>query len=207
MEVIVSILDKVFRKGKLSKLEKMKLDNLEDEKIDLESKQGAIVKKVDALEKRKNDILRRAKAMSSDLDKKSAYISYKQIDQDSKAYIAQHNMLSKNVQLLGSLIHIKRKEQLLKDANVWSTLSGVSAGELDSFLIEMKTKAAQQDAKAQKFVEILGDFDEESQVESEPGFSEFMNAIERIPATAADEELAKARKELDASMGKNPTTE
>lgn len=203
----MNLLEKIFSKNRLSKIEKMKLDDLENEKISLETKQDSIVKKVYTLENRKNDILRKAKEMKSDLEKKSAYISYKQVDQDAKSYIAQHNMVSKNIQVLGSIAHIKRKEKLLKEANLWSILDGVNPTELETFLIEMKTKAAQHDAKAEKFVEILGDFEDEASVESEPGFDAFMKAVSTLPNGAADEEIEKTRKELDGNISKSSEKE
>jgi hypothetical protein len=193
----MSILEKLFQRRKLSALEKMGLEQLENEKISLETQQEQFVKKVNSIEKRKNDVILKAKGMKSDLEKKSAYVEYKQLDQESKSFVAQHNMISKNIRVLGSLIHIKRKERLIKEAGVWSLIEGVPVEDLESFLIRLKTQANQADAKAQRLLEVLGDFEEEAAIEQEPGYAEFMAAVEKIPDQATDEELESLKREID----------
>lgn len=198
----MNFITNLFSKNKLAKIEKMKLEEIENEKIGLETKQNALVKKVNTLEKRKADIFAKAKELKTDLEKKSAFISYNQVDQEAKSFTSQHNMLSKNVQVLGQIIHIKRKEELLKEANLWSMIEGVNPTDLESFLIKMKTKAAQHDAKAEKFIEILGDYEEGSPVESTPGYSEWMKALETIPESASEDEFESKRIEFDKNLEK-----
>lgn len=184
----------------LSVIEKMSLDDLERQRTNLVIQQERLTKKVSKLEARKEAVIRQAKSMKSDLEKKQAYQTYRQIDQEAKSYIAQHGMLSKHIQMLGTLIHVKRRETLLKQAGLWKILEKVSPEELESFLMDMKSKQVHGDERMGQILDILGDFEDTYEEDEDPGFAAFMQAVESVPDEVEEEDFEKFKQKADEAV-------
>ncbi len=141
------------KKNPLQQIEKMTPSEMEKEQLRLEARQDAIVGKIKTLEKRKDAVLTEGAKKKSDLERKALAVRYKQIDAEASDYLAQGTFISKQIRIVGRILQIKRREELLKQEGLWSTISTVDAAELDEFIIHMRVDAQQGDQKANRLLE------------------------------------------------------
>ena len=177
------------RKSKLKQLEKMTVGELEKEQIRLESQQDSIIGRVKTLERRKNAILTEGAKKGSDLERKTMAVKYKQVDSEAKGYVQNASMVSKQIQITGRLMQIKRGEELLKQAGLWSTISEVDTSELEQWFIEQRTRATQGDREANRLLEILDEPLGAAEEEHDKDLMEIMAAMETIAASEPTEEV------------------
>ncbi len=133
---------------------------LDDERIRLESIQEALIRRVQALELSKRSLFEEGVRKSSDIERRALAVKIKQVDEEARDYQAQHLMISNRIQLTGKLIRLKRQMELIKDAGLWSLVARIEPSQIESFVLETKTRARQGDRQAARLLEIMGDGDD-----------------------------------------------
>ena len=130
------------KKSPLQQLEGMSAGELEREQLRLEAQQDAIIGKVKTLEKRKDAVLKEGAKKKSGLERKAMAVRYKQVDAEARDFASQANLVSKQIRVISRMCQLKRREKLLKQEGLWSTITSVDAAELDNFMIDMRAKRA-----------------------------------------------------------------
>ncbi len=173
--------------GKLSALEKMTTNQLEDEKIRLQTVQEGFIRQVNDLEAKKRTLFEEGRKKKSALEKQAIAVQIKQVDDEAKDVVKASNILSRQILVTGKLSQIKRREKLLKSEGLWGVIGSVEPEQLEQFMLDMKVKSKQGDAQSKRLLEILGEG--EGEVEAmDPEVSKIVAAMEE----AGEEELTES---------------
>ena len=196
------------KKSKLNELERMTANDLENEQLRLEAQQDAIIAKVKTLEARKDAALKEGAKKKSDLERKAMAVRYKQLDAESNGYVSQANLVSKQIQIIGRMVHMKRQENLLKKEGLWSVISSVDASELEQFMLDMRTKALQGDREAGRLLEILEEPTSGSPEEEDPALQKIMEAMNVLgESDATDDKIEEVKKQIEQSKKEGESAE
>jgi hypothetical protein len=205
----MAILDFLFgKKSKLKELERMTANDLEREQLRLEATQDAIIAKVKTLESRKDAALKEGARKKSDLERKAMAVRYKQLDSESTGYVSQANLVSKQIQIIGRMVHMKRQESLLKREGLWSLISSVDTGELEQFMLDMRTKSLQGDREASRLLEILEEPGGTAPEEEDKDIAKIMEAMNVLGENdATDEKIDEVKKQIEESKKEGEAAE
>ena len=185
------------KKGKLGELEKMSPNDLEKEQLRLEAQQDAVIAKVKTLEARKDAALKEGAKKKSDLERKSMAIRYTQLDAEATDYVSQASLISKQIRIIGRMVHMKRREALLKREGLWSMISSVDTNELEQFMLDMRTKSLQGDREAGRLLEILEEPSTGAAEEEDKDLQDVLAAMEAIgEADATDADVEEVKKKF-----------
>ena len=184
------------KKNPLKQLEKMSPNDLEREQLRLEAQQDAIIGKVKTLEKRKDATLREGARKKSALERKAMAVRYRQIDSEAAGYVSQASLISKQIRVIGRMVQLKRRENLLKQEGLWSTIANIDAAELENFMIDMRTKSLQGDREASRLLEILEEPTETAD-EEDKDLQDVLAAMEAMGETEIDDaEIEEVKKKF-----------
>jgi hypothetical protein len=183
-----------FKKNKLSQLEKMSIAEFEKERIRLEAQQDSLISKVKTLEKRKEAILKEG-SKKGDLERKTLAVRYKQVDAEAAGYQHQVALMSRQIQIVGKLEMMKRREESLKHEGLWNTIAEVPTAEIEDFMISMRTKAKEGDLKASRLLEILNEpIGTEEMIEDDREIQDVLAAMEELSETSlSDTDIEKIK--------------
>jgi hypothetical protein len=196
------------KKSKLKELEKMSASDLEKEQLRLEAHQDAIIAKVKTLENRKDAALKEGAKKKSDLERKAMAVRYKQLDVEATDYVSQASLLSKQIRIIGRMTQMKRRESLLKREGLWSLTSSVDTGELEQFMLDMRTKSLQGDREASRLLEILEEPSTTAAEEEDPELQKIMEAMNVLgEGDATDDKIEEVKKEIDKSKQEGESAE
>jgi hypothetical protein len=93
-------------------------------------------------------------------------------------------------------MQMKRRESLLKQEGLWSTISGVDTEELETFMIDMRAKAMQGDREANRLLEILDEPLAEVE-EQDKDIADVLAAMEAIgDSEPTDDEKEKGKEQF-----------
>jgi hypothetical protein len=173
--------------GKLSAIEKMTTNQLEDEKIRLQTVQEGFIKQVNDLEARKRVLFEEGRKKKSALEKQTIAVQIKQVDDEAKDVVKASNIVSRQILVTGKLAQIKRREKLLKSEGLWGVIGSVEPEQLEQFMLDVKVKSKQGDAQSKRLLEILGEGEGEAEA-VDPEISKIVAAMEE----AGEEELTEA---------------
>jgi hypothetical protein len=173
--------------GKLSAIEKMTTNQLEDEKIRLQTVQEGFIKQVNDLEARKRVLFEEGRKKKSALEKQAIAVQIKQVDDEAKDVVKASNIVSRQILVTGKLSQIKRREKLLKSEGLWGVIGSVEPEQLEQFMLDVKVKSKQGDAQSRRLLEILGEGEGEAEA-VDPEISKIVAAMEE----AGEEELTEA---------------
>jgi len=183
------------KKSKLGEIEKMSVGEMDREQLRLEAVQDSIIAKVNTLEKRKDAALTEGAKKKSDLERKSMAVRYKQLDAEARDYVSQATLVSKQIQVIGRVSQMKRREGLLKREGLWSILSSVDTNELEQFMIDMRAKSLQGDREATRLLEILEEPTTAASEEEDKELRDILSAMEAIgEGGATDDKVEEAKK-------------
>ena len=183
------------KKSKLGEIEKMSVGEMDREQLRLEAVQDSIIAKVNTLEKRKDAALTEGAKKKSDLERKSMAVRYKQLDAEARDYVSQATLISKQIQVIGRVSQMKRREGLLKREGLWSILSSVDTNELEQFMIDMRAKSLQGDREATRLLEILEEPTTAASEEEDKELRDILSAMEAIgEGGATDDKVEEAKK-------------
>jgi len=173
--------------GKLSAIEKMTTNQLEDEKIRLQTVQEGFIKQVNDLEAKKRTLFEEGRKKKSALEKQAIAVQIKQVDDEAKDVVKASNIVSRQILVTGKLSQIKRREKLLKSEGLWGVIGSVEPEQLEQFMLDMKVKSKQGDAQSRRLLEILGEGDAEVEA-VDPDIQKIVAAMEE----AGEEELTES---------------
>ena len=173
--------------GKLSALEKMTTNQLEDEKIRLQTVQEGFIRQVNDLEAKKRTLFEEGRKKKSVLEKQAIAVQIKQVDDEAKDVVKASNIVSRQILVTGKLSQIKRREKLLKSEGLWGVIGSVEPEQLEQFMLDMKVKSKQGDAQSKRLLEILGEGDAEVEA-VDPDIQKIVAAMEE----AGEEELTES---------------
>ena len=189
--------------SKLDKIEKLSTNQLEDEKIRLQTVQEGFIGEVKSLEEKKRALFEQGRKKKSTLEKQSMAVQIKQVDDEAKDVIKANNIISRQILVTGKLLQIKRRENLLKSEGLWGMISTVEPEQLEKFMLDVKVKSKQGDAQSKRLLDILGESDGEIEA-VDPEISKIMAAMDE----AGEEELSEsAWDDIDEKVFKTPAQE
>jgi len=185
--------------GRLSAIDKMTTNELEDEKIRLQTVQEGFIKQVKELEEKKRTLFEEGRKKKSALEKQAIAVQIKQVDDEAKDVVKANSIVSRQILVTGKLAQIKRREKLLKSEGLWGVIGSVQPEQLEQFMLDMKVKSKQGDAQSKRLLEILGEGDMETEV-ADPEISKIVAAMEE----AGEEELTEsAWEDIEKNVFKN----
>lgn len=192
----MALLDFLFgKKNPLQQIEKMAIADLEKEQLRLEAQQDAIISRVRTIEKRKDAALREGAKKRSALERKAMAVRYKQLDTEATDYVSQASLVSKQIRVIGRMAQLKRREKLLKQEGLWSTLARVDAAELENFMLDMRTKAMQGDREASRLLEILEEPLSAAAEQEDEELQDVLAAMEALgEEEVSDDEIEEVKK-------------
>ena len=173
--------------GKLMKIEKLTTNELEDEKIRLQTIQEGFIGEVKQLENKKKALFDEGRKKKSSLEKQALAVQIKQFDDEARDIIKANNLISRQILVTGKLMQIKRREKLLKTEGLWGLISSVQPEQLEKFMLDIKVKSKQGDAQSKRLLEILGESDTDIEA-VDPEVSKIVAAMEE----AGEEELTES---------------
>lgn len=183
----------------LNKIEKLSSNQLEDEKIRLQTVQEGFIKEVKQLEEKKRALFEEGRKKSSKMEKQALAVQIKQVDDEAKEVIKANNVISRQILVTAKLMQIKKREGLLKNEGLWGMISSVEPEQLEKFMLDVKVKSKQGDAQSKRLLDILGE-DETDQEAVDPEIADIMAAMEE----AGEEELSEeAWEKIDEDVFKN----
>jgi len=185
----------IFGSKQLS-LEKITATDLENEKIRLETEQEKLVKEVKKLEDRKNKLFEQGAKKSSLMEKRALAVQIKQLDEEAKDYTRAQVVLSKQIMVVGKVLRIKRREKLLRGQGLWGRICELDPADVEGFMLDLKVKARQGDATAERLLGVLGEEEEEA-LAADPEIDEIVKAMEAAAFSGAEEEIPR-EKEAEA---------
>ena len=189
--------------GKLMRIEKLTTNQLEDEKIRLQTIQEGFISEVKQLENKKRTLFEEGRKKKSALEKQAIAVQIKQVDDEAKDVFKASNIISRQILVTGKLAQIKKREKLLKSEGLWGMISSVEPEQLEKFMLDMKVKSKQGDAQSKRLLDILGE--SETEVETvDPEISKIVAAMEE----AGEEELTEdAWENIEEKVFKKPEEE
>lgn len=189
--------------GKLVKIEKLTTNQLEDEKIRLQTIQEGFINDVRQLEGKKRALFEEGRKKKSALEKQALAVQIKQVDDEAKDVVKATNIISRQIMVTGKLSQIKKREKLLKSEGLWGMISSVEPEQLEKFMLDIKVKSKQGDAQSKRLLDILGE--SEAEVEAvDPEISKIIAAMEE----AGEEELTESAWEnIEQRVFKNKAEE
>jgi hypothetical protein len=173
--------------GRLSAIDKMTTNQLEDEKIRLQTVQEGFIKQVKELEDKKRTLFEEGRKRKSALEKQAIAVQIKQVDDEAKDVVKANSIVSRQILVTGKLAQIKRREKLLKSEGLWGVIGSVQPEQLEQFMLDIKVKSKQGDAQSKRLLEILGEGDMEIET-ADPEISKIVAAMEE----AGEEELTES---------------
>ncbi len=189
--------------GKMGRIEKLTSNQLEDEKIRLQTVQEGFIKEVRSLEDKKRALFEEGRKKKSTLEKQALAVQVKQVDDEAKDVIKANNIISRQILVTGKLMQIKKREGLLKSEGLWGMIGSVAPEELEKFMLDVKVKSKQGDAQSRRLLDILGEGD--ADVESvDPEISKIMAAMEEA---GEDEITEDAWDNIEEKVFKKPEPE
>jgi hypothetical protein len=163
--------------NKLNKIEKLTSNQLEDEKIRLQTVQEGFIKEVKQLEEKKRLLFEEGRKKKSSMEKQALAVQIKQVDGEAKEVIKANNIISRQILVTAKLMQIKKREGLLKNEGLWGMISAVEPEQLETFMLDIKVKSKQGDAQSKRLLDILGESDVDQEA-VDPEIADIMAALE-----------------------------
>ncbi|MCG8700475.1 MAG: hypothetical protein MI922_20640, partial [Bacteroidales bacterium] len=183
----------------LNKIEKLSSNQLEDEKIRLQTVQEGFFKEVKQLEEKKRTLFEEGRKKSSKMEKQAIAVQIKQVDDEAKEVMKANTIISRQIMVTAKLMQIKKRESLLKNEGLWGMISAVEPEQLEKFMLDIKVKSKQGDAQSKRLLDILGEDDAEQDA-VDPEIADIMAAMEE----AGEEEITEeAWEKIDEDVFKN----
>ncbi len=189
--------------SKLNKIEKLTSNQLEDEKIRLQTIQEGFIREVKQLEEKKRLLFEEGRKKKSSMEKQALAVQIKQVDGEAKEVVKANNIISRQILVTAKLMQIKKREGLLKNEGLWGMISAVEPEHLETFMLDIKVKSKQGDAQSKRLLDILGEGDVDQEA-VDPEIADIMAAMEE----AGEEEITEeAWERIDEDVFKNKVEE
>lgn len=177
-------------------LGKVSVTDLENEKIRLEAEQEKLIKETRKLERRKQELFKEGVGKASTMEKRSVAVQIRQVDDEMKDIERSANVLSRQVMVVGKVLRLKKREKLLKSEGLWGRMTSMDPAQLEALMMDLKVRARQGDATAERLMNILGE-EEEEEVAADPAIDEIVKAMEEASSEGLEKALGEQEKEED----------
>jgi len=158
-------------------IEKVKIEELEKEKLKIDNRILLVSKEIEKLEKEKKDLFRQGIG-KSDIEKLLLAEKIKELDAEVRMKIREYRRLMKQRRALSNLIRLKRWEKQLKEKGIWERIKSIEPDRLMQMLTEVEFEEAQFEKNIDKINEILGA--EYARVEMDEATKEIMQMWEKV---------------------------
>jgi len=158
-------------------IEKVKVEDLEKEKLKVDNHILLISKEIEKLEKEKKELFRQGIG-KSDIEKLLLAEKIKELDAEVKMKIREYRRLMKQRRALSNLIRLKKWEKQLKEKGIWEKIKSIEPDKLMQMLTEVEFKEAQFEKNLDKINEILGA--EYAKIEVDEATREIMQMWEKV---------------------------
>ncbi len=173
---IVKKLSKKVGIGK-SWIEKVKVEELERERINLDNQILMLSKEIAKLEEEKKKLFQKGVGKSM-TEKMLLAEKIKDIDLEIKAKLRDYNRLMKQRRALSNLIRLKKWERRLKERGIWERIRSLEPDKLISMLSQIEFSEEQFDRNIDKINEILGE--RAAELEIDESTREIMQLWEKV---------------------------
>jgi len=163
--------------GRKPWIEKVKIDDLEKERLQIDNQILLLTKEIKKLENQKKRLFREGIG-KSDIEKLLIAEKIKDIDADIKMKVREYNKLMKQRRALSNLIRLKQWESRLKERGIWEKIKSIEPEKLMQVLTTVEFEEAQFDKNIDKINEILGA--EFTRVEVDESTKEIMKLWEKV---------------------------
>lgn len=188
---LVKRLSKKIGLGK-SWIEKVSIDELERERINLDNQILMLSKEITRLEEEKKKLFQKGVGKSV-TEKMLLAEKIKDLDLEIKAKLRDYNRLMKQRRALSNLIRLKKWEKRLKERGIWERIRGIEPDKLISMLSQVEFTEEQFDRNIDKINEILGE--RAAELEIDESTKEIMQLWEKVErAELAPEEAVEELK-------------
>ncbi|OYT53049.1 MAG: hypothetical protein B6U76_09030 [Desulfurococcales archaeon ex4484_217_2] len=158
-------------------IEKVKVENLEKEKLKVDNHILLISKEIEKLEREKKELFRQGIG-KSDIEKLLLAEKIKELDAEVRMKIREYRRLMKQRRALSNLIRLKKWEKQLKEKGIWEKIKSIEPDKLMQMLTEVEFKEAQFEKNLDKINEILGA--EYAKIEVDEATREIMQMWEKV---------------------------
>jgi hypothetical protein len=181
----MKFLDQILgRKG----IDKVSMDELENEKIRLGVEEKRVVSKIENLENDKAKLFREGTTEPSKRRKTILARKIKEKDEEVKDQDREHRKISKKLRAVERFVRVKKKEKKLKEKGLWQVIADMSPDELEDFLVGEETKSMKEEGRLNEVLGIL---------EEEAGTYEVLDEEEDIKDIVSKMEEAAESKDID----------
>jgi len=176
-------------------IEKVRLDELERERINLDNQILMLSREITRLEEEKKKLFQKGVGKSI-TEKMLLAEKIKDLDLEIKAKLRDYNRLMKQRRALSNLIRLKKWEKRLKERGIWERIKSIEPDKLIDILSRIEFTEEQFDRNIDKINEILGE--RVAELEIDESTREIMKLWEKVEhAELAPEEAVE---ELKASV-------
>lgn len=140
-------------------IEDLDVDELRKEKIRLEQEERKIVREVEELEERKQELFQQGKDETSDRQRRILATKIKELDVQGKNLDKNLQFIARQLRIVNGFMQIKENQRLLEKAGVSSVISTVDLPTLQHFVEEASVEGAFQMDKFQEILQTLEDTD------------------------------------------------
>lgn len=140
-------------------IEDLDVDELRKEKIRLEQEERKIVREVEELEERKQELFQQGKDETSDRQRRILATKIKELDVQGKNLDKNLQFIARQLRIVNGFMQIKENQRLLEKAGVSSVISTVDLPTLQHFVEEASVEGAFQMDKFKEILQTLEDTD------------------------------------------------
>lgn len=194
MAILESIKERFFGDDRRS-IEDIGVDELRREKIRLEQDEGKLARRVEELEKQKQELFLQGKEEPSHRKQRILATKIKEVDVQAKNLDRNLQFISRQLRIVNGFLQIKENERLMQESGISSVISQIDLATLRTYVERASVEGVFQ---LDKFQEILGTLEETDQlvggVEEDKDILEIMQAFEE--AKLAEMERPEAAEEV-----------
>ena len=170
-------------------IETVSKEELEREKVRVESQAQVLMREIQRLEEEKKKLFRQGVGKST-IEKLLLAERIKDIDAEIKVKLREYNRLIKQRRALANLIRLKEMEGKLREKGIWDKLARTEPDKLIQALSEVRFEEPQLEKNLDKINEILGEAVEPVEVAGET--KEILQLWEKVEqGELAPEEIEK----------------
>ena len=147
-------------------IETVSKEELEREKVRVESQAQVLMREIQRLEEEKRKLFRQGVGKST-IEKLLLAERIKDVDAEIKVKLREYNRLIKQRRALANLIRLKEMEDRLREKGIWDKLARTEPDKLIQALSEVRFEELQLEKNLDKINEILGEAVEPVEVAGE----------------------------------------
>jgi len=186
----------IFGRRRKEWIEKVKVEDLEKEKLHIDNQIQLLSKEIQRLERQKKELFRQGIG-KSEVEKMLLAEKIKDVDAEIRMKIKEYNSLMKQRRALSNLIRLKKWENKLKEKGIWDKIRSIEPEKLVKMLTEVEFKEETFEKNIDKINEILSS--EFATIEMDESTREIMEMWERVEKAELSPEAVEEKLEVKLS--------